>query len=156
VSADGQRTPWSGEEGARRLFELVRSACAGAGDLPTRLEAGLRVALDTLAEEPELAHLLTAEPYLGDDEDALDAQHGWIERFGGLLRDAAAEDPRATTAPPFLAPFLIGGVRFQIARLAINGEVSDLPRLLPGTLDALLAYYFEPGEPRALARVGRR
>ncbi len=156
MSASGQPAPWSGEEGAQRLFDLVRSACADAADLPTRLEAGLRVALDTLAADPELAHLLTAEPYLGDDEDALESQRRWIERFGALLRDAAAEDPRATTAPPFLAPFLIGGVRFQIARLAINREVADLPRLLPAILDALLAYYFDPGEPRTLARAGRR
>jgi hypothetical protein len=156
VSAAEQRAPWSGDEDARRLFALVRCACAGAGDLPTRLEAGLRVALDTLAADPELAHLLTAEPYLGDDGGALEAQREWIERFGELLRDAAAEDPRTSPAPPFLAPFLIGGVRFQIARLAINREVADLPRLLPGTLDALLAYYFEPGEPRTLARAERR
>lgn len=156
MSAGNQRAPWAGDESAERLFALVRRACAGAGDLPTRLEAGLRVALDTLAEDPELAHRLTADPYLGNDEGALDAQREWIGRFGELLRAAAAEDPRASDAPPFLAPFLIGGVRFQIARLAINREVSDLPRLLPRTLDALLAYYFEPGEPRSLARAGRR
>jgi hypothetical protein len=156
VSAGEHRAQWSGDEDARQLFELVRRACAGAGDLPTRLEVGLRVAFDALAADPELAHRLTAEPYLGEDEGALDAQREWIERFGELLRDAAAGDPRASSAPPFLAPFLIGGVRFQIGRLAINREVSDLPRLLPSTLDALLAYYFEPGEPRPLARAGRR
>ena len=149
MSAGEQRAPWSGDEGARRLFALVRRACAGAGDLPTRLEAALRVALDTLAGDPELAHRLTAEPYL-DDEGALDAQREWIERFGELLHAAAAKDPRTSSAPPFLAPLLIGGVWFQIARQAIDGEVSDLPRLLPGTLDALLAYYVEPGEPRTL------
>jgi hypothetical protein len=156
VSAAEQGAPWSGDAGAQRLFGLVRSACAGAGDLPTRLEAGLRVALETLAADPELAHLLTAEPYLGDDEAALEAQREWIRRFGELLRDAAAKDPGASAGPPFLAPFLIGGVRFQIARLAINREVSELPRLLPGMLDAVLAYYLEPGEPRPLVRAGRR
>jgi hypothetical protein len=151
--APGPGSPWSGEVGARRLFALVRDACEDGGDLPGRLEAGLRVALDTLAARPELAYLLTVDPYLGADEGALDALRGWFARFGDLLRDAAAADPRASKEPSFLAPTLIGGIRFQIARLVLKGETSDLVRLLPGTLEALLAYYFEPGEPRRLAQI---
>jgi hypothetical protein len=145
------REPWPGESGAERLFVLVRGACSEADGLPCRLEAGLRVALATLAADPELAHRLTVESYLGTEQEALDAQRAWVGRFGGLLRDAAAADPRASQEPLFLAPFLIGGVRLQIARLVLNGEASELLRLLPGTLESLLAYYFEPGEPAALA-----
>jgi hypothetical protein len=151
-SSAARRTPWPGDSGAERLLTLVREACAGGTDLPTRLEAGLRVALELLAADPAMARLLTVDPYLDDEDGALDALRRWTERFGALLRDAAAQDPRASPVEPvFLAPFLIGGVRFQIARLVLNGEASDLLRLLPGTLEALLAYYFEPGEPRALA-----
>jgi hypothetical protein len=151
-SAD--RPPWSGDCGARRLFAQVRGACAGGEDLPTRLEAGLRAALGMLAAEPELAYELTAAPYLGADEAAIDGVREWLGHFGGLLRDAAASDPRTTpTELRFLAAFLIGGVRFQIARLVIAGEARDLLRLLPETLEALLAYYFEPGEPRRLAHI---
>jgi len=147
------RSRWAGDAGARRLYAQVRDACEGGEDLPTRLEAGLRAALGTLAAEPELAYELTVAPWLGSDEGALDALREWIGLFGGLLRDAVASDPRTTTSDlRFLAAFLIGGVRFQIARLVIAGEAQDLLRLLPGTLEALLAYYFEPGEPRSLAR----
>jgi hypothetical protein len=151
----GPGSAWSGEEGARRLFAALRGACAEAEGLPARLAAGLWTTFEILGEEPELAHRLTVEPYLqdGGGDDALDAHQKWIRRFGGLLRDAAAEDPRATQVSSFLAPFLIGGVRFQIARLVMAGEASDLLRLLPGTLEALLAYYFEPGEPRRLAHI---
>jgi hypothetical protein len=144
---------WSGEAAARRLLGLVRDACAGGEDLPARLEAGLRAALGTLAAEPELASLLTVEAFLYAEEGALDAQRKWLDRFGALLRDAAESDPRASAVEAsFLTPFLIGGVRFQIGRMVIAGEGSDLLRILPETLEALLAYYFEPGEPRALAR----
>ncbi|HEX4306453.1 MAG TPA: hypothetical protein VHZ54_10470 [Solirubrobacterales bacterium] len=153
MSPPGHRTPWSGDGEARHLFALVQAACAAGDDLPTRLEAGLRTVLETLAADPELAYRLTVAPYLGADDEALDAQREWIARFGALLREAAAGDPRASTEPSFLAPFLVGGVRFLIARLVIKGEGSDLLRLLPGTLETLLAYYFEPGEPRPLARV---
>jgi hypothetical protein len=145
------RRQWSGDAGARRLFASVSRACAGGEGLPKRLEAGLGAALEMLARDPELAHLLTVEPYLGGKGDALDAQRDWIECFGDLLRDAAAADSRASRDPAFLAPFLIGGVRFQIARLVLNGEGSELQRLLPGLLEGLLGCYFEPGEPERLA-----
>jgi hypothetical protein len=157
TGSSGCRPSWSGEAGARRLFALVRDACAGGADLPARLEAGLRTALGMLADEPELAYRLTVAPYVGQDEGGIDGLREWTARFGGLLRDAAAEDARAGSEPSFLAPFLIGGVRFRIGRMVINGEASDLPRLLPDTLEALLAYYFEPRERRRLAgaAVGR-
>jgi hypothetical protein len=148
----GSPPPWPGDGGGKRLFSLVRGACADADGLPARLEAALRAALGALAAEPELAHRLTVEPYLGEEQEALDAQLEWVGRFGVLLRDAAAADPRASKEPLFLAPFLIGGVRLQIARLVLTGEAPELLRLLPGTLEGLLAYYFEPGEPRVLAR----
>jgi hypothetical protein len=147
------RSTWAGEAGAERLFAEVRAACAGGGeDLPSRLESGLRAALELLAARPELAYLLTVDPYLGAEEGALDALRGWFARFGDLLEEAAGADPRASTEPSFLAPFLIGGVRFQIARLVLKHEAADLARLLPTLLEGLLAYYFEPGEPRPLAR----
>jgi hypothetical protein len=151
----GHRAPRAADAAARRLFALVCDACAGAEDLPARLEAGLRAALSMLADEPGLAYLLTASPGAGADADrhALDAQREWIGRLGALLHDAAASDPRASSVEPsFLPPFLIGGVHFQIARLVLAGEGSDLLRLLPGTLEALLAYYFEPGESIPLAQ----
>lgn len=152
--APGRRAPqWSGDAGAERLFTRVREACADGSDFPTRLEASLRAALEMLATDPELAYQLTVEPHLGSDGLALDAQRGWIARFGDLLREAVAGDPRSTTSQPrFLASFLIGGVRFQIARLVLSHEAADLGRLLPGLLEALLAYYFEPSESGPLAR----
>jgi hypothetical protein len=146
------RGPWPGDAGARRLYAVVRGACAEADDFPARLAAGLGAALEMLAADPDLARLLTVEAYTGGDEGALDAQRDWIDRFGGLLKDAAASDERAAREPSFLAPFLIGGVRFQIARLVLSGDGPDLHRRMPEILEALLAYYFEPGEPRRLAR----
>jgi len=100
-----------------------------------------------LAADSELAWRLIVGPYPDEEEGALDAHRAWIERFGGLLSDAVASDPRITvSAPSFLAAFLIGGVRSQIASLLMRGEGEKLLGLLPGTLEALLAYYFEPGE----------
>lgn len=144
---------WSGDDGARRLFTAVCESCARKADLPGRLAAGIRAALDLLAADPELARLVTVAPHLGADPAALAAQDEWIERFGDLLRAAVADDPRTTASDlPFLAGFVIGGVRLQIARHVLNGEAADLPRLLPGLLEVILSYYFEPGEASRLAR----
>ena len=152
-AGSGHPQRWEGEAGARRLLSIVRASCPQGEDLPTRLGAGLRAALGELAADPELASLLSVEAHLHPDEGALDAQREWTRRFGAVLRDAAASEPRASAVEPsFLAPFLIDGVRFQIGRMVIAGEASDLLRILPQTLAALLAYYFEPGESRALAR----
>jgi hypothetical protein len=130
----------------------VRDSRPEGHDLPSRLEAGLRTALEMLAADPGLARRLIVDPYLGVDHVALDAQREWIGRLGRLLDVAATSDPRASREPSFLAPFLIGGVRFRIARLVLNGEAPELCRLLPSLLEGLLSYYFEPGEPRRLAR----
>ncbi len=105
-----------------------------------------------LAADPELARLLTLDPYPGGDGQALDGQRRWTVRFGALLSAAAADDPRAARPPFFVPSSLIDGVRFQIGRMVSDGEGSDLLRLLPGTLEALLAYYFDAGERGRLAR----
>jgi hypothetical protein len=148
-----ERPSWPGDVGAWRLLIRVEGACKGCDGLPARLEAGLRAALEMLAAEPELAYELTVAPWLESDDGILDAQRAWMARFGDLLGDAVSDDP-ATTTPciPSLASFLIGGVRFQIGRLVLKKEASDLPRLLPSLLEGVLAYYFEPGESPALAR----
>ncbi len=146
-----RREPWSGESEVERLYERVREACAAEADLPGRLAAALRAALDLLAADPELAYRLTVDPALGLEPEAPRAALRWVARFGDLLSGAAAEDPRASREPAFLAGFLVGGVRFQIAGLVLAGEAADLPRLLPGVLEALLAYYLEPGEAPGLA-----
>jgi len=151
--SEGCAGVWVGDAGARRLLAAVTEACAGAEDLPGRLAGGLGAALALLAADPELARLLTVDAHPAADEAAPAARREWITRFGALLRDAVAGDPRAKTYDlPFLADFLVDGVRFQIARLVLEDEAAELMRLLPGTLEALLAYCFEPGEPRRLAR----
>lgn len=164
VPCAGARTPWvamrsddgvgawPGDSGAERLYAAVCEVCRGDADLPARLEAALRAALEMLAADPELAWQLTVSPYMGDDENELDALRSWMARFGDLLLDAVESDPRTTSSRlPFLATFLIGGVRFQIGRLVLNHEAADLPRLLPSLLEGLLTFYFEPGEPQVLA-----
>jgi hypothetical protein len=156
VAADSRpRPPWSGDAGAARLFAHVRAACQGGEDLPARLESGLRSAFGMLAADPQLAYELTVAPYLGAEAAALDGLREWLARFGCLMNDAAAEDPRARKESTFIAPYLIGGVRLQIARLVLNGEGAELLRLLPGNLEGLRNSYLGPDGCGRLAPFGR-
>jgi hypothetical protein len=144
---------WPGDAGARRLFEAVRDTCVEGKDLPARLEAGLRTALGLFASDPDLARLLTVDAFRERDDGAFDLSRRWVERFGELLREAAASDPRTSSVEAsFRATFLIGGVRHEIGRHVRDGGASELPGLLPDMLESLLAFYFEPGEPRRLAQ----
>jgi hypothetical protein len=143
----------SGDADARRLFDAVRGACADGDDLPARLEAGLRTALGMFASNPDLVRLLVVDGFLERGDGALDVSRRWVGRFGELLRQAAASDPRTSAVEPtFVATFLIGGIRYEIGRRVRDGGASELPGLLPDLLEALLAFYFEPGEPRQLAQ----
>jgi hypothetical protein len=139
------------ELGFERLHAAILAACAGCEDFPGRLAAALRATLGLLADEPDLARLLTVQPYLDGGEEALRAQRRWLRHFGDLLRDAAAAYPEANPHPRFLEPFLIGGIRFQIARQVLTGEAAQLQSLLPSTLQFLLAFYFAPQEVGRIA-----
>jgi hypothetical protein len=146
------QAPWPGDHAAERLRDAVLAPCATRADFPGKVEAALRVTLRLLAADPELAHLLTAQPYVGGDEQALRAQQHWQSRFGDMLRDAAAGHPAPASRPRFLEPFLIGGVRFQIGRQVLAGEAAQLERLLPDLLEPLLAFYLGPEEAGRIAR----
>ena len=68
------------------------------------------------------------------------------------MRGAAAACPEAGSHPFFLEPFLIGGIRFQIARRVLDGEAGQLEQLLLDALQFLLANYLEPGEAGRIVR----
>jgi hypothetical protein len=119
------------------------------------VESGLCSALGLLVADPDLAYQLTVAPYLGADEAALEGLREWLGRFGTLLSDAAADDPRATKDSSFIAPFLISGVRFQIARLVLNGEGGELLRLVPGNVEGLRNSYIGPDRHGRLTRADR-
>lgn len=157
MSAGRERSPlfgeaWPGEAGAERLHDAVLAACADEADFPARLEAALRAALGMLASDPDLTYQLTVQPFLGGGEQDLAALQRWVERFGELLRGAAAGYPQSDSHPRLGEPFLIGGIRFQIARLTLSGEARELGRLLPSILEFLLDFYVEPPQAQALAR----
>lgn len=140
ATRNGASTAADYERGAERLHDVIAASCDPRAPFAERVQSGLRVALALLVADPDLARLLTVEPYLDDDDTFLRYQH-WKKRYGALLRRAAPESPEALTNPPFVEPALIGGIRSQIAHCVLAGEADRLEDLLPGFTEFLLAYY---------------
>ncbi len=136
-------------DGAERLLATLAAACDPAADFPDQLRSTLDAALDLLASDPDLAHLLCVEPYVepyAGDNLAWRAQRRWRAACAAQLRRAARSCPRAGTRPPFLEPLLIDGIYWMISERVRAGQLEQLPALLPGLLESTLAYYFEPAE----------
>ncbi len=130
------------DAGAGRLLEAISSACEPEATFVARLHAGLASSLAFLAAEPTLARLLACRPY--SDPDALQARQAWLQRFGDLLRRAAAEDPTAEVNPSYVEPAILGGVAFSISRRLQSGAAGQLPELLPEISGYLLSFYYGP------------
>jgi hypothetical protein len=137
------------DAGAGRLLEAVAFACDSEATFVARLRVGLATTLAFLAAEPDLARLLAFRPYT--DPDALQARQAWLERFGALLRQAAAEDPSAAVNPAYVEPAILGGVAFSISRQLQSGGAEQLPEMLPEVFGYLLSFYFEPEQAWRIA-----
>ncbi|MEX0972647.1 MAG: helix-turn-helix domain-containing protein [Solirubrobacterales bacterium] len=124
-------------------FARIEAACAGEGEWPERVEAGLAALLAELAEQPDRAHLWivvapAAAPASAQRYD--EAQ----SRFLALLRATA---PRATAPPAPVEESLIGGVAWVLHRQLRSGDAERAPELLPD-LSALVidAYGARPSK----------
>ncbi len=153
MSADGaeRRLPLTAptyERQAARLFDAVRGACDPGLGFAAQVEACLRVTLDLLAAEPQLARDLLLTLPGGAGEEIARCQHRWSNRYCDLLRHAVAADSLHTPDVDSLEPVLIGGVISLISREVATGEPERLPQLLPALLEFLLVFYLAPPRSR--------
>jgi hypothetical protein len=154
VSADPDTSPRATalaveyERGAERLRAAIEVAVDPGADFPVKVESALRAALDLLAAEPGLAHLLVVRPFAGGVE-ALSCYEHWQRRAAEALRDAAARDPDAFEHPPFFEPALVSDVCAQVAR-QLGADPERLGALLADLLELVHACYFGPARATQL------
>jgi len=134
------------ETEAGRLCEEIEGACEvlvekrgpiAEADRRGHASAGISAALHTLAAEPDVARLLSAEPPPQIAALAA-ARRGLIERLGGLLRTVLA-DPDGATPLPGLERRLIGAALAMVATRAAGGNPQRLHDLEPELSELLLA-----------------
>jgi len=132
------------ETEAARLCAEIEDACAAAAEAAPMAEAaaerrariGIDAALASLAGEPDVARLLSAEP--PPQVTALAAaRRELIERLGAMLRSVLCLD--GATPLPGLERRLIGAALAMVSTRAAGGDPQALRELEPELADLLLA-----------------
>lgn len=143
------------EQGHERLFGILTVPCEddGAG-LEERVERSLAAGLDALAAEPEIARMLFVEAPSAGEEMAL-RYHGWLKRYGTLLRAAAPNLPPQSIPAPEVEGVIVGGIASRVASEVLQGRAKKLRDLSAPLVEYVLAFYrlSEPGpqEGRVIA-----
>lgn len=127
------------ETEAARLVQEIESACRriDGGERRERARTGIGAALALVAEEPDLARLLSAEPPPQIAPLAA-ARRDLVERLGAMLRGALA-DPGGATPLPGLERRLVGAALALVATRAGDRDPRRLRDLEPELSELLLA-----------------
>jgi AcrR family transcriptional regulator len=124
------------EDGVERLAAAVGNAAEGERSWAGRVSAGLSAALDFLAADPALAHLLLVESLAAARPARLEHERS-LDRLGKALRPPSAEGQAAVSEET--ARMLAGGLASHLSGLILAGEAERLPELHGPLLQYLLA-----------------
>ena len=107
---------------------------------PERVAAGLRALLELLAAEADIARMAMVEVTAAGDS-ARERYRAALARFKPFLEEGALYSGRSGQLPPDTARFAIGGATSTIFDEIRAGRGSQLPKLLPDLLFAVLMPY---------------
>jgi AcrR family transcriptional regulator len=123
------------------LWELIGTACTGAGTWLERLRASLLASADFLVSEPAFARLLCADVEAGIPAVA-EARRRFLERLADLL--CAGRGLRPETAdrlPQQVEVHLTAATASLLGDRIAAGELAALPSLSPELAEILVAPY---------------
>jgi hypothetical protein len=126
---------------AERLLGAIEAGCESSPAFPAQVDAALAAALALFAAEPDLIRVLTARPV---PKPVLARQLSCRKTCAARLRAAAERTTGFEQHPPFVEPFLVAAVQFQLTRAVGEGETDRLPESHPDLRDFILAYYGDP------------
>ncbi|MGN6557731.1 MAG: TetR/AcrR family transcriptional regulator [Solirubrobacterales bacterium] len=137
------------EYGVGEVRPIVIEAWGSQRGWPERVHAVLAALLDEFSELPDLARLLTAEPFAAGPEIAR-RHRAAVEEMVPYLREGRILLRDPDTLPDTAERGFLGAVNSMIARHVLAGEADDLPGLLPDLSQFLLAPYMGASEARRL------
>ena len=135
------------EDGVERLAAAAEECVGNGRGWANRLSAGLTAALDFLAADSSLAHMLFVEALAAARPARLEHERS-LERLAAALRPPAGEVGRVSAET---ARMLAGGLASHISGRILAGEAERLPELH----EALLRYLLAPS-PAALRSTDER
>jgi AcrR family transcriptional regulator len=128
------------EQGVEEVRAVAVAAWRPEDDWPDRVCAVLAALLGEFAELPDLARLLTAEPFVAGPEIAR-RHKAAIEEMVPYLREGRELLTEPGALPDSAERGFLGAVSSMIARHVVSGQAESLPELLPDLAQFLLAPY---------------
>lgn len=138
------------EKGVDDLRPLVVEAYRGEEEWPRRVRAVLAAVLADFAEYPELARLLTAEPFVAGPEIARRHKTA-IEGLVPFLREGRELRDGAEPLPETAERGILGAVNSMIGRQVTAGRGEELEKLLPDLTQFVLTPYLGAVQARRVA-----
>lgn len=135
----------------QRLGAVLREAFESEREWPLQVRAALVAWLHHLAEDPPVARLLTAEPFVAGPaiaeryKAAIDSAAPYLSA-GRELRPEGSDE-----LPPTTERGVLGAINNLIARQVKAGQAESLGELLPDVVQFALTPYLGAGEARRLA-----
>jgi AcrR family transcriptional regulator len=132
---------------AEWLCERVEGAVFSEDCWSSRVRAGVSEALELLAANPDLAHLIAVEA-LQAGTAARRRRQDCITRLATTLR---TDRPRRVELPGELEELLVGGVFAHVARYVDAGRIDRLSEATAELVQYMLIPYLDPVESRRIA-----
>jgi hypothetical protein len=138
VTDNAEVGPAAVDRAATQVLRAIDEACEPDAGFREQVEEALAAVLGLFATEPSLVHPLTSHWV---SREAAARQRALRVACAGRLREAAEKATGTEERPPFVEPFLIAGVQFQISSLRRADELERLPTSVPSLRDWILTYY---------------
>jgi len=138
------------EKGLEQIRPAVAEAFESEREWPLKVRAGLGAALAEFAAHPQIARLLTTEPFVAGPQIA--GRHkAVVEELAPFLR--CGREPRGgrEPLPETTEKGLLGAASALVARHLLAGESDKLPELLPDLTQFLLTPYLGAAEAHRTA-----
>jgi AcrR family transcriptional regulator len=138
------------EKGVEDLRPLVVEAYHSQDEWPLRVRAVLAAFLADFAEYPELARLLTAEPFVAGPEVAR-RHKAALEGLVPFLRKGRELREGGEPLPETAERGILGAVNSMVGRQLTAGRGEELESLLPDLTQFVLTPYLGAAKARAVA-----
>jgi AcrR family transcriptional regulator len=138
------------DKGVEDLQPLLAEAYRSESEWPLRIRAALAAVLADFAGWPNLARLLTVEPFVAGP--VLATRHkAAIEEMVPFLRQGRELREGSEPLPDTAERGILGAVNSMIGRQVVAGRGEDLPALLPDLTQFVLTPYLGAAEARRIA-----
>lgn len=143
------------ERGLDELRPRLAAAYRSEREWPQQIRAALAAALAEFAEYPELARLLTAEPFAAGSGLAR-LHKAAIDELALYLRAGRELREGPDALPDTAERGIVGAVNSMIARQLVAGRGEELGELLPDLTQFVLTPYLGAAEARRVAIGGKK